>query len=79
MFAREVSGFLNIYSIGLNFYETNFSLFNNTYLIYKVKLGKYTCPPPAAMVGEELKRRDPMLCPKWGERVKYLVIAGNLS
>jgi len=45
----------------------------------EVKLGKYTCPPPAALVAEEIRKRDIMLTPKYGERVKYLVIAGALG
>ena len=44
----------------------------------EVKLGKYANLLPAhALVGKKIGEQDPMKQPKYGERVKYLVIQGS--
>jgi len=40
----------------------------------EVTLGSYKALPAHAMVGENLEKKDMMRRPKFGERVKYLVI-----
>ena len=40
----------------------------------EVRLGSYISIPPAALVSMENAKKDPMLAPKFQERVKYIVI-----
>jgi len=44
----------------------------------EVKLGTYVSVPPAALVSIENSKKDPMLAPKYQERVKYVVISGRI-
>jgi DNA polymerase zeta len=43
----------------------------------EVRLGTYVSMPPAALVSLENTKKDPMLAPKYRERVEYIVISGN--
>ena len=45
----------------------------------EVKLGTYVNVPPAALVSIENSKKDPMLAPKYQERVKYVVISGKVK
>ncbi len=44
----------------------------------EVRLGTYVSMPPAALVSLENSKKDPMLLPKYRERVEYIVISGEL-
>lgn len=41
---------------------------------FKVKLGTYKVVPASAIAALELIERDPMLAPKFQERIKYLIV-----
>jgi len=43
----------------------------------EVRLGQYVSIPPAALVSIENTKKDPMMAPKYQERVKYVVISGK--
>ena len=40
-------------------------------------MGKYVNLPPSALVALEMQKKDPILMPKYKERIKYLVITGR--
>lgn len=53
----------------------------NKEIKWKVKVGSYASEsslPPSALIAQKMQEKDPMAYPKYGERVKYLVVNGNI-